>query len=166
MIIVYSSNTGHTAQYAELLSTELGIPAYELSKAPAATRGMDAIYLGWLMAGNIVGYRAAAARYNVRAVVGSGITPESDKQTGTLAEKVKAPLGVPVFYLQGGYDYSKLKGANKAIMTVMGKKILANFKDMTEEQKAENIVYRMLTKGDSAVSAERLAPVVEWYRAL
>ncbi len=166
MIIVYSSNTGHTAQYASLLSQELGIPAYELSKAPAATRGMDAVYLGWIMAGNVVGYHTAAARYNVRAVVASGMTPESDKQTGAVAEKVKAPLGVPVFYVQGGYDYSKLKGANKAIMTVVGKKILARFDGMPQEQKEADLVYRMITKGDTAVSAERLAPVVEWYRSL
>lgn len=50
--IVYTSNTGSTARYAELLGHETGLPVYasETRNLPA---GAEIIYLGWIMAGEI-----------------------------------------------------------------------------------------------------------------
>ena len=163
MFILYSSNTGHTEQYARLLSDELDLPAYNLKDAPPVLAGGDAIYLGWLMAGLVVGYSKAARRYNVKCVVGVGMSPESDEQTDSVAGKTKA-AGVPVFYLQGGYDFNKLTGIYKLMMKVKTPDILKNFKDMSESEKEANAVYRMITRGDSVVSKERIAPIAAWYR--
>ena len=59
-----------TARYAELLPCATGLPAYSLAEAKSAvSTGAEVIYLGWIMAGSIKGYAAAARRYRVRAVL-------------------------------------------------------------------------------------------------
>ena len=72
--IIYTSNTGSTAEYAQLLGKKLNLPVHSLqqekNKVPA---GSEIIYLGWIMAGGIKGYKEAAKLYKVRAVCGIGI---------------------------------------------------------------------------------------------
>ena len=164
MIILYTSNTGHTEEYAMMLRDALNLPAYKTGSVPAQVAGAEAIYLGWLMAGNLVGYAPAAKKYRIVCAVGVGMTPESEEQTQKLAEKIKAPEGLPVFYLQGGYDKKKLKGFNKAVMNVVEKTIMKRLEGLPEEKRVEEPVYKMITEGYSVVSAERLQPVVDWYR--
>ena len=68
--IIYTTNTGSTQRYAELLARETGLPACSLPQAKTAVpAGAEVIYLGWIMAGSIKGYAAAARRYRVRAVL-------------------------------------------------------------------------------------------------
>lgn len=69
--IVYTSNTGSTKRYAELLSQMIGLPAFALGDAKdklSANAGI--IYLGWIMASGVKGYSAAAKRYKIHAVCG------------------------------------------------------------------------------------------------
>ena len=54
--IVYTSNTGSTKRYAELLSQMTGLPAFALGDAKdklSANAGI--IYLGWIMASGVKG---------------------------------------------------------------------------------------------------------------
>ena len=162
MIIVYTSNTGNTRQYANYLKEDLGLPAYHLERLPENAYDEDAIYLGWIMAGSVAGYKKAAAFVNIKCVVGVGMSPEVDGMADKLREKMSVPDDVPVFYLQGGYDRKKLKGYHKALMVAVEKVILRNFKDMSEEEKAENPTYRMIKEGYSVVSKDRLAGVLAW----
>lgn len=164
MIILYTSNTGHTKEYALMLRDALDLPAYALADAPAQVKGADAIYLGWIMAGSLVGYQRAAKDYRLLCVIGVGMTPESNEQTEAIAAKVKAPENVPVFYLQGGYDKKKLGGINKAIMNVVEKTIMKRLENLPEEEKKQNPVYKMITEGYSVVSEKHLEPVLQWYR--
>ena len=115
------------------------------------------------MAGNLVGYAAAAKKYRIVCAVGVGMSPESEEQRKILAEKIKAPENLPVFYLQGGYDKKKLKGFNKAVMSVVEKTIMKRLGNLPEAERVENPVYKMITEGFSVVSPERLQPVVDWY---
>ena len=50
--IIYTSNTGSTAEYVQLLGRELNLSVHSLqqvkNKVPA---GGEIIYLGWIMAG-------------------------------------------------------------------------------------------------------------------
>ena len=50
--IIYTSNTGSTAEYAQLLGRKLNLSVHSLqqvkNKVPA---GGEIIYLGWIMAG-------------------------------------------------------------------------------------------------------------------
>lgn len=166
MIIVYSSNTGYTKQYAELLHKELGYPTFPIDKVPAYYNGSDAIYLGWLLAGRVYGYSAAQCRLNVKCVVAVGMTAESAAQEEFLHGKNKLSPIVPLFYLQGGYDYNKLHGIFKLMMSVKTKEILARYDAKSEAEREKDATYKMVTRGYSVVSPERIARVADWAKAL
>lgn len=161
--IVYTSNTGYTAQYAMLLGKRTGLPVYSLAEAGAKLpAGNCVIYLGWLMAGKVQGYAKAAKRYRIAAVCGVGMGATGSQ----LADVRKAnSLGeeMPLFTLQGGFDMSKLKGVYKLMMLVMAKtvgKSLAAKQDRTAE---EDQMLHLLTQGGSCVSEENLQPVLDWF---
>lgn len=160
--IVYTSNTGYTAEYARLLGEKTGLPVYSLDEAEQKlAAGNRVIYLGWLMAGKVQGYKKAAKRYKVQAVCGVGMGGNGSQ----LQEVRKAnaiPEKTPLFTLQGGFDLSKLSGVYKLMMTIMVKtagKGLAEKQDRTPD---EDVMLEMLTRGGSRVSAENLAEVLAW----
>ena len=83
--IIYTSNIGSTAEYAQLLGNELNLPVHSLQQAKnKVLSGSEIIYLGWIMAGGIKGYKEAAKLYKVRAVCGIGMG-----QTGTQLKEVR-----------------------------------------------------------------------------
>ena len=66
--ILYTSNTGSTQRYAALLSQATGLPAFPLVQADQSlSPGAEVLYLGWVRAGQVQGYPAAAKQYRVRA---------------------------------------------------------------------------------------------------
>ena len=123
MIIVYKSNTGYTEQYAKLLGDALDMPSYSLDNVPKCHRGGEVIFLGWLFAGNIVGYKKAAKLYKVRCACGVGMGPPTPELVPGFRAKMGIPQSTAVFYLQGGFDINKLKGPMKLIMKVKCKEI-------------------------------------------
>ena len=157
--IVYTSNTGYTKAYAKLLEKETGLPVYSLEETKnALPKGTEIIYMRWHMASNIRGYKVAAKRYKVRAVVGVGLC-----ETGCLIEEcrkaTKIPAEVPFFTVQGGMDHSKLHGINKFMIDMLVK-MLDSKKDKGEDD------IRMLVlikKGGDYVSADNLAEFLGWY---
>lgn len=160
--IVYTSNTGYTAEYARLLGERTGLPVYSLAEAEQKlAAGNRVIYLGWLMAGKVQGYKKAAKRYKVQAVCGVGMGGNGSqlqevRKANAISEKT------PLFTLQGGFDINKLSGVYKLMMTIMVKtagKGLAEKQDRTPE---EDVMLDMLTRGGSRVSAENLAEVLAW----
>lgn len=162
--IVYTSNSGFTKHYAELLSEETGLRAYELEEARhKLDTGAEIIFMGWLMAGGVKGYQQAAKRYKVKAVcaVGMGSFKES------LLNEIKARHGITsaeVFYLQGGFDMAKLRGIYKLTMKAMLKmtsKKLETKADKTEE----DIEILEMSKGRiDKVRIENLAEVIAWLK--
>ena len=106
MIIVYKSNTGYTEQYAKLLGDALDMPSYSLDKVPKCHKGGEVIYLGWLFAGNIVGYKKAAKLYKVRCVCGVGMGAPTPELVPGFRAKMGIPQSTAVFYLQGCLLYT------------------------------------------------------------
>lgn len=161
--ILYTSNTGYTRQYAELLGEQTGLPVCSLDDAGGKVeRGSCILYLGWLMAGKVQGYARAAKQYHVAAVCGVGMGA-TGSQVQDLRQANGFPAGLPVFTLQGGFDLTRLRGVYKMMMTVMVKtagKGLADKKDRTPE---EDAMLDMMLHGGSRVSGENLAAVLEWY---
>ena len=148
--IIYTSNTGSTAEYAQLLGKELNLPVHSLQQAKnKVLSGSEIIYLGWIMAGGIKGYKEETKLYKVRAVCGIGMG-----QTHM----------IPVFTLQGNLDVKKLHGAHRFMMNVMVKtagKGLANKTDRTPE---EDDMLDMMVNGGKRVSLQNLKAVTEWYK--
>lgn len=162
--IVYTSNTGTTREYARLLSETITLPYYSLSEAQDKLKKQtEIIYLGWLMAGTIKGYKEAKKNYKICAVCGVGMG-----RTGTQVEEItkKANISeeIPVFTLQGGFDLKKLTGAYKFAMNAMVKvsgKALQKKENKTEE---EEEMLDMILHGANKVSINNLKEVLNWYK--
>ena len=157
--IVYTSNTGHTRQYARLLGEAIGMPAYSLREArELLTCGRPVIYMGWIHASRIKGYADAARRFTICAVCGVGLC-----DTGTLTDEVRAatviPADTPLFTLQGGIDRGSLKGMNKLLIAMLTKGLAATKQPTAQDAR----MLELLSRDASYVSAENLAGVQQWY---
>lgn len=160
--IVYTSNTGYTAEYARLLGEKTGLPVYSLAEAEQKlAAGNRVIYLGWLMASKVQGYKKAAKRYKVQAVCGVGMGG-----TGSQLQEVRRanaiPEKTPLFTLQGGFDIQKLSGVHKLMMTIMVKTAGKGLAEKQNRTPDEDVMLEMLTQGGSRVSADNLAEVLAW----
>ncbi|NLC72643.1 MAG: hypothetical protein GX684_02580 [Ruminococcaceae bacterium] len=164
MVIVYKSNSGYTKEYAKLLSDALDVPAYSIDYLPEVHKGKDILFLGWVFAGSVVGYKKAAKLCNVRCVCAVGMGPPMSELVPGFRAKMSIPAGVEVFYLQGGFDINKLKGPMKLIMKIKVKEIAGRFAGKTDLSPEEQATLNMTSVGDSCVSLENLAPVIDWYK--
>ena len=160
--IVYTSKSGFTRQYAQILGKELRLPVYSLEDAIYGLRQYSPIlYLGWIHASNIQGFRKAAKRFVICAVCGVGLC-----DTGTLLNEVRKATSIaeelPLFTLQGGFDRSKLKGMDKMLIYMLTKG-LSSKQQRTEQ---EDRMLQLLQTDGCYVSKENLRAVLDWYHAL
>ena len=158
--IVYTSNTGHTRQYAGLLSERIALPVYSLEEAKSRLpAGSPVVYLGWIHASHVKGYAKAAKRFTVCCVCGVGLC-----DTGTLTGEVRKATAIsndiPLFTLQGGIDRRQVKGMDKWMIAMLTKG-LAGQKQRSD---ADERMLELLSKDASYVRAENLAGVLQWYR--
>ena len=162
--IVYTSNTGFTAQYASLLGGKTGLPVYALEDAVnALPQGSPILYLGWLTAGKVQGYDKAVTKFNPQALCAVGMT-RSGSQMEDVKKSNNLPEGLPLFTLQGGFDLKKLRGVYKLMMSVMSKTVAKKLAAKTERTPDEEDTLDLFRNGGSRVSLENLKPVLEWYR--
>ena len=162
-VIVYTTNTGSTEEYAKLLAQETGLPAYSLTEAKKVVpSGTEIIYLGWITAGSVKGFANAAKHYRVCAVCAVGIG-QTGAQTESVRKKAAVPAAIPLFTLQGNFNVKKLHGVYRLMMEIMVKaagKSLAAKKDRTP---AEDDMLNMMLHGGERVKAENLSAVLNWY---
>ena len=155
--IVYTSNTGYTRAYAEMLGGKLSLPVYSADEAKKSVdKRSEILYLGWLMAGSVKGYAQAAKRYQILTVCGVGMAPG-----GAQDESVRKnhKLEIPVFTLQGGYDHQRVKGIYKSMMNMLYRMIKKK-KELTPQ---DRMMLDNIENGGNYVCEENLAPVLEWY---
>lgn len=164
--IFYTSNTGFTKKYAEMLSKKLDIPAYSMdTSADAEADGTEIIYLGWICAGGIKGYEQAAKRYQVKALCGVGLSVDSGRQVDELALHHKVSESTEVFYLQGGFDMHKLGFVHKLMMKAMRDVVGRSLKKKDDPSQDEIAAYTLMCKGGECVDEKALDQIVEWYHA-
>lgn len=160
--IVYTSNTGFTAQYAAILGEKTGLPAFSLDVSNCLSDGSPIIYLGWLAAGKVQGYEKAAKRFAIQALCAVGMAA-----SGTQLEDVQKantiPEGLPVFTLQGGFDLKRLRGVYKLMMTVMSKTVAKKLAQKPDRTAEEEDMLDLFRNGGNRVSEGNLAPVLAWY---
>lgn len=164
--IVYTSNTGFTQRYAQMLGRALELPVHDLAQARAALPGgASVVYLGWLMAGSMKGLRKAAARYRLAAICPVGMGPDDGKQAEDLRGKAGLTAATPIFYLRGGYAPQRLGGLYKPMMSAMGsviKKAAATGGADGDPEAGEML--QAFTQGADWVKEENLAPVIEYIK--
>ena len=157
--IVYTSQTGSAAEYARLLGKAVGLPAYTVSEAKKAlAAGDEILYIGWVMASVVQGYKASAARYRVAAVCAVGLSPDPG-QSAVIRAKTGVPDKLPLFMLQGNFALARLHGIQKLVMKMMLASLAKTEKRTAEEEE----MYCAVRDGVTAVAADKLCPVREWY---
>ena len=157
--IVYTSKTGFTRQYAHLLGRKLGLPVYSLEDAAYGLgQGTGVIYLGWIHASSVQGFRKASRRFSVLAVCGVGLC-----DTGTMTDQVRKTTGIPgeipLFTLQGGFDRSKLRGLDKLLIAMLVK----GLSSQTQQTEQDARMLELLCQDGNYVREENLKPFLDWY---
>lgn len=161
--IVYTSETGHTRQYAELLGRETGLPVYDLKETGKLSRGSEIIYLGWLCAGTVKGYKKAEKRFCVQAVCGVGMSG-GDSQLADIRKVNRIEQETPVFYLQGGFELEKLRGINRLMMSVMKKSVGKGLSEKKNRTFEEDAMLELMLHGGNLVKKENLQGMLEWLK--
>ncbi|HOP11869.1 MAG TPA: flavodoxin domain-containing protein [Oscillospiraceae bacterium] len=160
--IIFTSNTGYTRKYAQILSQKTGFPAYELSQSKALLSELDeVVYMGWVMAGSVKGYKAAAKHYKIIAVCPVGMAPNDDGLGKQALEDFKQ-IGVPVFYLQGGFDMKKLRGMNKLMMKLMKNVLVKQINNKPDKTPEDDEMLKALDDGADFVKEENLTSVIDF----
>ena len=158
-VIVYTSNTGHTAAYSKMLGAKIGLPVYALNEAAKKLqKGTEIIYLGWLFANNIKGYKKATKKYKISAIRAVGLC-----DTGTAVAEVRKANSIseetPLFTMQGGMDKTKLRGINKFMINMLTKG-LSSKKERTENDER---MLELLTHDKNYVSEENITAFMKWF---
>ena len=161
--IVYTSNTGFTAQYASLLGGETGLPVYSLEDASKSLpQSSPIVYLGWLTVGKVQGYDKAVTKFNLQALCAVGMA-KSGSQMEDVKKSNNLPQGLPLFTLQGGFDLKKLRGVYKLMMLVMSKTVAKKLAAKPDRTPDEEDMLDLFQNGGNRVSLENLRPVLAWY---
>lgn len=160
--VVYKSNTGFTEKYARLLGERTGLPVLSIEKSDRLPQGAQIVFLGWMMAGKVMGLKEAVRRFDVRAVCPVGMAVPNAEQYAA-AKKACAAVGdLPLFVLQGGYDKKKLHGVYRVMMNVFSgfiEKQMSKKEQLTPEEKDS---IDLLRNGGDRVAPEALDPVIRW----
>lgn len=162
--IIYTTNTGSAEQYAKMLAEQTGLSVFSMEDAKSEVEeGSEIIYLGWIMAAQVKGYKTAAKKYKIRAVCAVGM-----EKTGTRTEEIRkktfVPAEVPLFTLQGNFNVKKLHGFYRLMMSMMVKMVTKQLVAKTDRTQRENEMLEIMLQGGENVRKENLAEVLDWYK--
>lgn len=164
--VVYTSNTGSTRRYAEIFGKETGLAVLPLKEAGRSLeKGAEIIYMGWIMAGGIRGYRRAAKRFRVRMVCAVGMG-QTGGNIGALRTQNGIPDPVELFSLQGGFFAGELRGIKKLILRTVTDAERKRLEEKESRTPEEESLLGLLREGGSRVSPENLEGPAGWYRSL
>lgn len=159
--IVYESHAGHTRAYAQLIGEKTGMPVYSLQEAmEKLEKGTEVLFLGWLMAGIVRGYKQAKKAYRIQAVCAVGM----GNHTPAAAEKTAKQNGMgklPVFLIRGGLDMEKLSPIYRMMMEKL-LWVLEKKKEKTEE--IQGLIDVAKAKDDLPVTEEAAAHVLAYMK--
>ncbi|MDO4732081.1 MAG: hypothetical protein Q4B50_00995 [Bacillota bacterium] len=159
--IVYTSNTGFTARYAQLLGEKTSLPVYGLKEAKKELAPQtEVIYLGWLQAGQITGLKQAARRYRIGILCAVGLAPAVETQLRELRKRYQAAYP-QLFYLQGGLKIEKLRGPQKWIMKIVCKALHKQIEEKEELSESDRDTQLLLEQGGDRVDPAALEPVLD-----
>ena len=163
--ILYISNTGYTRKYASLLAEQTGLALYSLQEAARHVgRGEDVLFLGWMCANSIKGYKKAAKHYRLLAVCAVGMAIPSEKYLQDIVHSNHITQ-CPVFYLQGGFAMERLRGIYRLMMKNMAKTVSTKLQEKQDRTPEDDMMLEMMLHGGDFVSLENLTPVLQWYEA-
>lgn len=172
IVVIYKSRTGYTKKYAQWIAEDLKAHLYESSQI--STKKMldydTIIYGGGLYAAGINGLKRITKKYQLFAdknivVFATGATPNRKEEIDKVkAANIQGKLQdkIPMFYLRGGFDFSKLGLFYKIAMSLF-KASLKNKKDKTPDEKGMLAAY---DKPADFTKKERIEPLIEYVKSL
>ena len=156
--IIYQSKTGYTKEYAESLSKELKIPCYSVQDTKEKVNKKDEIiYLSWIRATTIVGYKKINKKYQIAAIGAVGAYPKNNEYTKQLKEYNH--ITQELFYLRGGINYEKLSKFYQKLLKLVGKAI-------TMENPRDKEMSLLFEKGGNFVNSKQLKPMIEYIKGV
>lgn len=170
-LIIYTSQTGFTKQYAEWLKERLGADCLTIEEAKKKDDAFFGdyealIYGGWAMAGKVVKTewffgKAPSWKGKKLAVFCVGATPTDSPlveqaMAKVVPEELKASVGV--FYCPGGLNYDKMKLPSKMMIKAYAS-MLAKRKDQTEDDKK---MAEMIAQSYDISDVSYIEPIVEY----
>lgn len=162
MVIVYTSNTGFTYQYAQMLAKAEKMKFYELSEAQL-DKDVPVLYMGPLMAGHISGLDEAVKRFSVEAVCGVGMSMpgkavmESIGRANYLGDR-------PVFYLRGGWDPKRVGWLKRRMVNMATRSIRRPLQAKKDRTPQEEIQLNFFLRGGSFVAYQNLSEIRAWLK--
>lgn len=160
--IIYCTNAGSSKKYAELLSEKTGFPCVDISKRTSVSADEEIIFIGWLLAGAIQGFKEAREYFSdIRAVCGVGMM-KAEKYNQEVIEK--NAVTEPYFFLTGDFDINKLKGMYKMMMGMMMKMMKSKAKESTDGKGEEMI--KLLENGILGFDENELEGITAFCRSL
>lgn len=164
--IIYKSSTGSCERYARVMSRMLAIPAYPVDRCPLP-KGMEIVYIGWLMNGKVSGLEKARKSYKIGGVVQVGMSAPSAAMAETCRKNHGLASDLPVFTLQGGFDMSKLSAPLRLIMKKINRGIAARLEAKGTLSEAEKATLEMAKTGKGEPATwDGVLEVVDWAVAL
>ncbi len=148
MIIVYSSKSGSSKKYAEILSGRASLPVYEAGTEP---EGEPMVFFGWLRKDTVMGLRKVDVS-KVSALCVVGLDDESRFSKSKVAEK--NGVRAPVYYLRGWIDRSKLNIIDKAVLAVVAAVMKLNGLNQFNQP-----IFDAMMEGGSFFDESYLAPI-------
>ncbi len=132
-VVIYKSKTGFAKTYAQWIAEELSADIFEASKATISMLdGYDTIiYGGGVYAGNINGIKFITNNISKLAgkkivVYATGLSVFKEEIVANLKKnniKPNVEEHIKFFYLQGGFDYTKLGFSDKIIMGMLKRRL-------------------------------------------
>ncbi len=114
MIVVYSSKSGSSEKYARALAERIGAQCFSVKdKIPESE---PIVFFGWIRGRAVVGLNRVD-RSRLRAVCCVGLDVESHFSRQRTADGNN--LSVPIYYLRGWIDRSKLNIFDRTVLAFM-----------------------------------------------
>lgn len=162
--IVYNSLTGSCEKYANLLSAALHVPAKPLGDYVRPDG--QVIFIGWAFAGKVTGYKKAAAKHDVAAVIEVGMAGGGENSAEAVRAANNIPASVKVFSLQGGFYMDKLPLVYRLIMKVKNKQIAAGLLKNPARDPRQEALLNMAVSGSGDPADWDISSVLEWSKSL
>ena len=160
--ILYKSATGSCERYAHIMSRKLALPSYPVDACPLP-KGMEVLYIGWLMNGKVQGLDKAKKDYQVRAVVPVGMSLPAGAALEAYREKNGLDSSIPVFGVQGAFHMDRLPFPMRLIMKKVNKSIVKRLEAKGQLSEAEQATLTMASTGEGEPATwDWIDAAVEW----
>lgn len=169
--VIYKSNYGSTAQYAEAIAKALDCPLIPRNQADKADLSAydTIIYGGGLYAGGIIGTEIIAQNFEkfknktlIVFTVGASDPVDTSKYTGILGKAFTAAMQerIKFFHLRGNLDYPRLNPLHRSMMWMM--KSAIEKKRPEERNEEERQILESYGQTVKFVDLDTIRPILDY----